>query len=122
MQEIRLYFPSFQATQIVCGVNTSYAKEIKKLRQWGLSFITPYIRNIKLIKYPYKLTIVFYSTSDQDAITTLTLASYIAHLLESNAVLQSTDYRVIPSIEVQMKKIKNITDEGCSIFIDKTTL
>ena len=121
MQELRLYFPSFQATQIVCGVHTSYAQEIKKLRQWGQAFVIPYLRRSRLLKYPYKLTIIFYSFSDQDAVTTLTIAAYIAHLLESNAVLQSTDYRVVPTTEVKMQKVNRLSDEGCSIIIEPFT-
>lgn len=117
-QKLRLYFPSFQATQIVCGVHTSYAQEIKKFRQWGLAHITPHLRRSKFTKYPYKLTVIFYSFSDQDAISTLTITAYLTHLLESNAVLQSTDYRVIPSIEVKMQKVNNIQDEGCEIIIE----
>lgn len=119
MQSIRFYFPSFQATQIVCGVNTSYAKEIKKLRAWGQSTLTPFFRNLKLIKYPYKITIIFYSFSDQDAVTTLTMSAYIAHLLESNAVLQSTDYRVTPHYEIKMQKVNKPSNEGCELIIEK---
>ena len=119
MQSLRLYFPSFQATQIVCGVNTSYAKEITKFRTWGQRYLTPHLRRSRFLQYPYKITIVFYSYSPQDAVTTLTLAAYIAHLFESNAVLQSTDYRVTPEYVIKMEKVNKVENEGCEIFIDR---
>ena len=118
MQGLRLYFPSFQASQIVCGVDSSYAKEIKKFRNWGITHITPHLRRTKLLNYPYKITIIFYSCSDQDAVTTLTLTAYIAHLLESNTVLQSVDSRVTPKYETIMQKVKNLQEEGCEIIIE----
>lgn len=119
MQEFRLYFPSFQATQLVCGVNTSYSHEIDKLRKFGLNYVIPHFRRTTLTKYPFKITFTFFSISDQDSISTLTIASFIIHLLESNSVIQSSDYRVTPQIVVNMKKIKNSKDEGCHILIEK---
>ena len=119
MQTIRLYFPSFQATQLVCGVDTSYSKEIKKLRNFGMQHVLPYLKLKKYLKYPYKITITFLSFSDQDAISTLTIAAFLLHLFESTATLQSTDYRILPSIEVKMKKVFRKEDEGCEIIIEE---
>ena len=121
MQQLRLYFPLFQATQLVCGTNTSYAQEIRKLRQFGLSHITPHLRRTKLWKYPYKITIVYYTSTDTDTISALTITAYILHLFESNGVLQSNDLRVVPAVEVQMKKVERFSDEGCEIQVQKIT-
>lgn len=118
MQEFRLYFPSFQATQLVCGVNTSYSHEIDKLRKFGLNYVIPHFRRTTLTKYPFKITFTFFSISDQDSISTLTIASFIIHLLESNSVIQSSDYRVIPQIEIKTEKIQGFEKEGCKITIE----
>ena len=117
--QLRLFFPLFQATQLVCGVATSYAKEIHKLRQFGIKYLTPYLRRTTLKKYPFKITITFYSNSSQDGISNLTITAFILHLFESNGVLQSTDYRVIPEIDIKMKHTPSKNHEGCEILIEK---
>lgn len=119
LQQLRLYFPSFQATQLVCGVATTYSKEIKKLRKFGIEYVTPHLRRSKLLEYPFKITIIFYSISDQDAVSTLTTAAFLLHLFESNGVIQSTDYRVVPDTEIIMKKVKKLEEEGCEIILDQ---
>lgn len=105
----------------MCGTNTSYAQEIRKLRQFGLSHITPHLRRTKLWKYPYKITIVYYTSTDTDTISALTITAYILHLFESNGVLQSNDLRVVPAVEVQMKQVERFSDEGCEIQVQKLT-
>lgn len=87
-----------------------------------MQYVLPFLKLKKCIKYPYKITITFFSISDQDAISTLTIAAFLMHLFESTTTLQSADYRVIPSVEVKMKKILKKDDEGCEILIEQLSI
>lgn len=40
------------------------------------------------------------------------------HLMETNTVLQSTDYRILPQIEIKIEKTPNADNEGCKIIIE----
>lgn len=120
MQQIRLYFPLLLSRQLITGVNTAYRQEINKLRIFGRKYIQPYLPNLKLRKYPYKLTFRFYTSDTTDMISCLTMVSYILHLFESWGALQSTDYRVLPKIDicVDIKKINLFEREGCEIIVE----
>ena len=119
MQQLRIYFPLFQATQLVGGVSSAYAQEIKKLRKFALSYVTPHLIRSNFKKYPYKISYVFFSSSHYDMVSALTISTFITHLLESNTVIQSTDYRVIPKIEINIKKVRNSADEGLELTLSK---
>ena len=123
MQPIRLFFPLFTSRQLITGANVAYRTEINKLRKFGLNLVAPYLSKIKLLKYPYKFKIVFYvyEENEIDMISCLTIANYILHLFEFNFCIQSTDCRVIPQIEIQMKKIVSKLGEGCEFVFEKTT-
>jgi uncharacterized ubiquitin-like protein YukD len=53
-------------------------------------------------------------------ISLLTITSYILHLLETSVALQSTDYRVIPKLDIHLetKKISLFEREGCTITLE----
>lgn len=51
-------------------------------------------------------------------ISTTTTALFMIHLLETNATLQSADYRVIPQIEIKAEKTQGLDNEGCKIIIE----
>lgn len=117
-QELRLFFPLFQARQIVGGNTSPYRQEINKLRSFGINTFTPHLRRSKLRKYPYKITFIFYTSSEIDMVSTTTTALFMIHLLESNATLQSSDYRILPQIEIKAEKITDFDNEGCKIIIE----
>ena len=119
MQQLRLYFPLLTSRQLITGVNTAYSQEINKLRKFGLDYITPQIVNKQYKSYPFEITFTFYTSDETDAISILTTTSYILHLFENNATLQSTDYRVLPKINIQIQKIRKYADEGCLIIIER---
>ena len=125
MQQIRLYFPLLTSRQLITGVNTAYRQEINKLRHFGSKYVQPYLPKLKFRKYPYKITFTFYSSSDTDIISVLTTISYIIHLFENYATLQSSDYRIAPQIEIktEIQKTDLFAKEGCLITLEplKTT-
>ena len=51
-------------------------------------------------------------------ISTTTTALFMIHLLETNATIQSSDYRIIPQIEIKAEKISGFENEGCKILIE----
>ena len=117
-QELRLFFPLFQARQIVGGNTTPYRQEINKLRNFGIDIFTPHLRRSKLRNYPYKIIFIFYTSSEIDMISITATALFMIHLLESNATLQSSDYRILPQIEIKAEKISGFDNEGCKIIIE----
>ena len=121
MQQLRLYFPLLTSRQLLTGVNTAYTQEIKKLRTFGLKYIQPYLSNLQFRNYPYKITFIFYTSKETDMISALTTVSYILHLFEVHATLQSTDYRVLSKINVnlEVKKVDLFEQEGCLIIFEK---
>lgn len=121
MQQVRLFFPLPTCRQLLTGVNTAYRQEINKLRKFGLNYITPNLTNLRFRNYPYKITFTFYTSDHIDAISTLTITSYILHLFETSVALQSTDYRVVPQIEVKTdtQKIDLFSKEGCLITFEE---
>lgn len=116
MQQIRLYFPLPTARQLVAGANTAYRQEINKLHLLGQK-IKSEIIHLQFRKYPYKITFTYYTSDYTDMISLLTITSYILHLLETSVSLQSTDYRVVPQLDVHIEthKISLFEKEGCSI-------
>lgn len=119
MQQLRLYFPLLISRQLITGVNTAYSQEINKLRKFGLEYITPKIINKQYKSYPFEISFIFYTSNETDAISVLTTTSYIIHLFENYATLQSTDYRILPKINIQIQKIHKYEDEGCLISIER---
>ena len=87
MQELRIYFPLLTARQLVLGVNTAYSQEIKKLRNFGIKYITPYLSRLKVRKYPLKIHFVYYTADEIDMISAITMSSYILHLFEKHLVI-----------------------------------
>ena len=124
MQPIRLFFPLFVARQLVLGANSAYRQEINKLRRFGSDYILPQIPKQRLIKYPYKFHIIFYvyEKDDYDTISCLTIANYILSQFENHEGIQSTDYRVIPKVELEIKKVVSKLGEGCEFCFEKTTV
>lgn len=120
MQQIRFYFPLLSARQLIAGSNTAYRQEINKLRAFGLKYIKPNIVNLKFRKYPYKLSFTFYTSDETDMISLLTITSFILHLLESSVVLQSTDFRVVPQLDIHIEthKVSLFEKEGCLITFE----
>lgn len=51
-------------------------------------------------------------------VSATTTALFMIHLLETNATLQSADYRIIPQIEIKAEKIQGFDNEGCKILIE----
>lgn len=122
MQPIRLFFPLFTSRQLVSGANSAYRQEINKLRKFGINHVDPYLPKIKLLKYPYKFSIIFYiyENDDYDMVSCLTIANYILNEFEEYAAIQSTDYRVVPKIEIQVKKVVSKLGEGCEFWFEPT--
>lgn len=118
MQQLRLFFPLLTSRQLITGVNTAYSQEINKLRKFGLNYITPYLSNRQYKSYPFEISFIFYTSQETDMISVLTTASYIIHLFENNATLQSTDYRVLPKLNIEIQKIQDYEKEGCKIQIE----
>lgn len=117
--QIRFYFNMFPSRQLIGGINTAYTQEIKKLRRFALSEILPKIKQYSILKRPpYKVSFLFYTTSDIDNISLMTITTYILHCLEEE-LLQSTDYRVIKQIEVKSRKIIVKEKEGCEMTITR---
>lgn len=117
--QIRFYFNMFPSRQLIGGINTAYTQEIKKLRKFALSEVFPKLKNFPMLKRPpYKVSFVFYTTTDIDSISMMTISSYILHCLEEQ-IFQSTDYRIITKIEVKSHKIIVKEKEGCEITITK---
>lgn len=119
MQQLRLFFPLLTSRQLITGVNTAYSQEINKLRKFGITNITPYLANRQYKNYPFQISFTFYTASETDMISAITTATYIVHLFENNATLQSTDYRVLPKMCVDIQKIRDFTKEGCLITIER---
>ena len=117
--QLRIYFPLLTSRQLITGVNTAYSQEINKLRKFGLKYIAPHLANIRCKSYPFEISFIFYTSDETDMISVLTTASYIIHLFENAATLQSTDYRVLPKININIEKIKDFQNEGCLIIIEK---
>lgn len=119
MQQIRLFFPLPTARQLVAGANTAYRQEINKLHLLGQKIKSELI-HLKFRNYPYKITFTYYTSDYTDMISLLTITSYILHLLETSVALQSTDYRVIPQLDVHLetKKISLFEREGCTITFE----
>lgn len=120
MQQIRLYFPLLTSRQLITGVNTAYRQEINKLRIFGSKYIQPFLPRLQFRNYPYKISFTFYTSSETDIISVLTTISYILHLFETHATLQSTDYRVVSQADVhlEMKKCDLFEQEGCLITFE----
>lgn len=112
----RFYFALFQATQLLGGAY--YLPEVKKLRKIGACNIVPYIKSLKLRKYPYKVTIKFFVFNDADFITITIITAYILKLINTHGGLQSCDYRVIKNVEITTQKIISEDNEGCEIQIE----
>lgn len=119
MQQLRLYFPLLTSRQLITGVNTAYSQEINKLRAFGLKYIAPHLANRQYKSYPFEISFLFYTSDETDMISVLTTASYVIHLFENYATLQSTDYRVLPKLNIQIQKIRKYADEGCLITIER---
>lgn len=117
-QEIRLFFPLISCRQLLTGVNTAYSQEIKKLRNFGMKTILPRLAITKLRKYPYEISFIFYAKEDIDMLSVVTLANYIIHLFEIKTVLQSTDYRVLPKVSIQIQHIDKLDEEGCTLSVN----
>lgn len=118
MQALRLYFPLFQATQLIGGVSSAYSQEIKKLRKFGLNHLLPRLCRSKFRNYPFRISLTFFTYSSFDIVSASITSAFIIHLFESTGTIQSCDYRVIPNIEVKIKKILNQSDEGCELTIE----
>jgi hypothetical protein len=116
--QLRLFFPLFPITQIIGGVDSAYKKEISKLRNWGINYITPHLQNKKYYNYPYKITIIFYIYGDFDMVSMLTLSAYTTRLLGQHC-FQSSDYRVIPQLTIKSKHVLTRESEGCEIIIER---
>lgn len=119
MQQIRLFFPLISARQLIAGSNTAFRQESNKLRLLGQKIKAELIR-LQFRKYPYKITFLYYTSDYTDMISLLTITSYILHLLESSVALQSTDYRVVPQLDIHLetKKISLFQQEGCLITLE----
>ena len=119
-QEIRLYFPLLSARQLIGGANTAYRQEINKLRSFGRKYVLPNIVNLQFRNYPYKASFLYYTSDEIDIISLLTMTSFILHLLDSSVALQSTDFRVIPQLDIHLetKKISLFEREGCLITFE----
>ncbi len=124
MQPIRLFFPLFTSHQLITGANSAYRAEINRLRKFGLDKVAPYLPNIRLLKYPYvfKITFFVFEDNETDMVSCLTIANYILHQIETYGCIQSADYRVIPKIELQIKKVVTKFGEGCEFSFEKTTV
>ena len=92
--------------------------EVKKLRKLGAWAIVPFIKSAKLRKYPYKVTITYYVFDDADLITLSIITAYILKLMESHTVIQSTDFRVIQSVDIRTQKVISEDNEGCEISFE----
>lgn len=79
--------------------------------------ILPRLAITKLRKYPYEISFIFYAKEDIDMLSVITLANYIIHLFEIKTVLQSTDYRVLPKVSIQIQHIDKLDEEGCSLSV-----
>ena len=123
MQPIRLFFPLFSSNQLITGANSAYRQEINKLRRFGINYIDPYLPKIKLRNYPYKFSVIFYiyENDDYDMISCNTIANYILNEFREFGAIQSTDYRVVSKIEIQIKKVVSKLGEGCEICFEPTT-
>lgn len=86
----------------------------------GATRIVPHLKCIKLRKYPFKMTFTFFVTEDADLTTLSILSAYILNLMEKNAHIQSTDYRVIKSVHIKTKKVLAKDKEGCELLIERT--
>lgn len=117
--QIRLYFDIFNSHQLITGVHSAYAGEIRKLRQLAVREIFPKLTRYNILKnYPYKISFTFYTTSDLDILSTTTISAYIIHCLEER-LFQSSDSRVISKVEIKIRRILVKSKEGCQIDITK---
>lgn len=117
--QLRIYFPLLKSRQLITGVNTAYSQEINKLRAFGIKHITPYLARMQYKAWPFIINFTFHTYDDTDMISALTTASYIVHLFENNATLQSTDARVLPKISIEIQKTHERAAEGCTISIER---
>lgn len=114
--QLRFYFPLFQATQLLGGA--AYQQEVKKLRKIGFEKIMPYIKaSHRLKEYPYNVCIIFMVYDTADFITLSIISAYILHIIENALVLQSTDWRVISSLTIKTKVVKQEKEQGCLLLI-----
>lgn len=117
--QIRLFFDIFNSRQLITGVHSAYAGEIKKLRKLAITELFPRLTKYSMLKKPpYKITFTFYSTSDLDTLTSTTISAYIIHCLEER-IFQSSDSRVISKVEIKIRRIIVKSKEGCLIEIAK---
>lgn len=117
--QIRLFFDIFNCRQLITGVHSAYAGEIKKLRTLALKEILPQLTKYYMLKSPpYKISFTFFSTSDLDTLTSTTITAYIIHCLEER-IFQSSDSRVISKVEIKIRRILVKSKEGCLIDISK---
>lgn len=117
--QIRLFFDIFNSRQLITGVHSAYAGEIKKLRRLAVSVLFPQLTRFSMLKKPpYKISFTFYSTSDLDTLTSTTISAYIIHCLEER-IFQSSDSRVISKVEIKIRRIIVKSKEGCLIEIAK---
>lgn len=117
--QIRLYFDVFNSRQLITGVHSAYAGEIKKLRRLAITEIFPQLSKYSILKNPpYKLSFTFFTTTDLDSLTSTTIAAYMIHCLEER-LFQSSDSRVISKVEIKIRRILVKSKEGCQIDITK---
>lgn len=117
--QIRLFFNMFNSRQLITGVHSAYAGEIRKLRQLAITELFPKLTKYSMLKKPpYKISFIFYSTSDLDTLTSTTISAYIIHCLEER-IFQSSDSRVISKVEIKIRRILVKQKEGCLIDISK---
>lgn len=117
--QIRLFFNIFNSRQLITGVHSAYAGEIKKLRRLAVNELFPQLARYSMLKTPpYKISFTFFTTSDLDTLTTTTITAYIIHCLEER-LIQSSDSRVISKIDIKIRKILVKSKEGCLIDIHK---
>ena len=117
--QIRLFFDMFNSRQLVAGVHSAYAGEIKKLRKLAITELFPQLAKYSLLKNPpYKIQFTFFTTTDLDALTSTTISAYIIHCLEER-IFQSSDSRVISKVEIKIRRILVKSKEGCLVTIFK---
>lgn len=102
---------------LIGEVSSARKREITKLRQWGLDYLLPNIVSKFYKKHPFKITIKFFIFSDIETTSLLLLSSYIIDEIGRYA-LQSADYRVIPSFELENHRVSKKEKEGCEIIVE----
>lgn len=115
--QLRLFFPLWSMTTLLGEVSSAHKQESCKLKTFGINYLFHYIHSKSYKKYPFKIIIKFFIFSDIETSSLLLLSAYITNKL-GVYTLQSDDYRVIPTFELQTKKITNKDKEGCEIIIE----